>query len=152
MKPLEWSDKLSIDQSVIDDEHHVLIGIVNKFRAKAEHFETAEEMIKILDELVLYTTHHFRNEISLQRAASYPYWEAHENEHHHLFKLLEKLMDEARLARGSYVKTMAEKIGDFLRDWLIDHLVNSDMRMKPYVDKMRVHAKTLKPLKNLKPD
>lgn len=141
MEPIKWRDKLNIDNGVIDEDHHYLVDIINKFREKVGHFESADDAVEILKELKFYTGKHFQREEELQKVARYPYLDAHHNEHIHLIKLLESLMEETGGTSGNYLNTeMGQKIGEFLRDWLIDHLIGSDLRMKPYVDKMTDHA------------
>jgi hemerythrin len=34
----------------------------------------------------------------------------------------------------------------FLHHWLVDHIIKSDLRMKPYAARMAPHAATMKPL------
>lgn len=137
MKPIEWSDKLSVDNGVIDSDHKFLLKIINKFRDEVGHFESAEDAIKTLDLLRSYSQKHFSREENLQRDVEFPYREAHFNAHIQLIKRLDKLIEETRPTSGTYLnETMGEKIGGFLHDWLIDHVVENDLRMKPHVEKM----------------
>lgn len=137
MKPIEWSDKLSVDNGVIDNDHKFLLKIINKFRDEVGNFETAEDAIKTLDLLRSYSQKHFSREEKLQSDVEFPYREAHFNAHIQLIKRLDTLIEETRPTSGTYLnETMGEKIGGFLHDWLIDHVVENDLRMKPHVEKM----------------
>lgn len=137
MKLIEWDERLSIDKGVIDEDHQKLIEIINRFLKKDGKYESAQELVDILDELDAYTIEHFRNEENLQRISGFPDREAHYNEHHRLTRTLEKLREEVRPTGGSYVNVMGEKVGNFLREWLFDHIFKSDMKMKPYAEKLR---------------
>lgn len=37
----------------------------------------------------------------------------------------------------------------FLNSWLIDHIIKSDLRMKPYVAAMKPHEAVIKPLEDM---
>lgn len=141
MKPIEWNEKLSVDNGVIDNDHKFLLKIINKFRDEVGRFETAEDAIKILDLLRSYAQQHFSREEQLQRDADFPYHDAHHNAHIQLIKKLDTLIEETRPTSGKYLnESMGEKIGDFLHDWLINHVIENDLRMKPHVEKMLVMA------------
>lgn len=144
MKPIKWNDKLSVDHGLIDKDHHFLIKIINNFREQVGHFNSSDEAMEILKALKFYSKKHFGREEELQRVAKFPYREAHHNEHMHLIMKLEKLMEETQDASGDYLNTvMGEKIGEFLHDWLIDHVLYSDLRMKPHVEHMKELSKKL---------
>jgi len=38
------------------------------------------------------------------------------------------------------ITDVAVEIGTFLREWLTGHVFESDLPLKPYVDRMREHA------------
>lgn len=138
MKPIEWYDKLTIDNGLIDEDHHILLDIINEFRAEVGHFKSSDDAMATLESLKLYSEQHFRREEELQRAAKFPYREAHHSEHLLLIQKLEIMMQETSAASGEYLNTvMGEKIGQFLKIWLMEHVLDSDLRMKPYVEKMR---------------
>ncbi|MCK5446326.1 MAG: hemerythrin family protein, partial [Rhodospirillaceae bacterium] len=126
MKLIEWDERLSIDKGVIDEDHQKLIEIINRFLKKDGKYESAQELVDILDELDAYTIEHFRNEENLQRISGFPDRDTHYNEHLRLTCTLEKLREEVRPTGGSYVNVMGEKVGNFLREWLFDHIFKSD--------------------------
>ncbi|MEI8397444.1 MAG: hemerythrin domain-containing protein, partial [Rhodospirillaceae bacterium] len=81
-----------------------------------------------------YADVHFRREEELQRAIGFPYHDAHKMAHKDLLK-------DLRLVGGNLLRNYSEKqhgeFSAFLRHWLIDHVQEVDVRMKPYVDDMR---------------
>ncbi len=122
----------------------MLLKIINKFRDRVGHFETPDEAVEILQALKFYSEKHFVREEELQRSVKFPYRDAHHNEHIHLIKKLEKLMEETKAASGEYLNTVVgEKIGLFLHDWLFDHVLDNDLRMKPHVQHMREMSKKM---------
>lgn len=144
MKPIKWNDKLSLNNPTIDTDHRFLLKIVNKFRSRVGQFKTSDEAMEILKALQFYAEKHFGREEELQRVAKYPYREAHHNDHINLIKKLDKLMDETKAASGDYLNNeVTPKIGLFLQDWLIGHVIESDLRMKPHVEKMQETSQTM---------
>jgi hemerythrin len=138
VKPIKWYDKLSVDDGLIDEDHRLLLDIINQFREQVGHFKTSNEALGILESLKLYSEQHFGREEELQRVSEYPYRDAHHSEHIHLIKKLEAVMEETKAASGEYLNTiMGDKIGQFLKGWLIDHVLDNDLRMKPYVEEMK---------------
>lgn len=140
MKQIEWDERLSIDGGVIDSDHRKLIDIINRFIEMNGKFETAQQLVDLINELDAFTVDHFRHEEDLQRLAGFPGREAHHNEHRRLNRTIEKLREEVRPTSGDYVNVMGEKVGNFLREWLFDHVLISDMKMKPFARKMNSAA------------
>lgn len=133
-----------IDGDKIDDDHRHLIEIINQFEYDAEHGSTGESVADALHALRYYTKIHFRREEELQRVSSYPYYDAHKHEHADLMKKLHKVEKEAASSAASLQKQALVDIIQLLRSWLLEHILQSDMRMKPYVEAMQSHAKKLK--------
>ena len=102
------------------------------------------DAMKILESLKLYTEQHFGREEELQRVVKFPYREAHHNEHTNLIKKLDSMMAETKDSSGNYLNTeVGEKIGMLLKGWLFDHVLENDLRMKPYLEEMRELAKKM---------
>ncbi len=140
MSKLTWNDKLSIDCEVIDNDHRLLIDIINVFLERAGNFKTSDEAMEVLEKLDRYAQKQFTREEELQRLAKFPERDKHFNEHVKLRKRLSSLMIETRPTSGSYVNTMGEKISEFLRYWLFEHIMVSDRKMRPYVKSMATFA------------
>ena len=148
MKKIMWHDKLTIDNGVVDNDHRFLLAIVNEFREKVGHFDSSDEAVKILEKLMRYSQNHFAREEGLQMEVNYEYRDVHHASHHKLIKQLEKLIEETQPSSGAYLnETMGAKIGEFLHDWLIEHVLKEDLRMKPYVKEMAAHSHKLDHLK-----
>ncbi len=132
-KIISWDDRLTIDGGAIDDDHKKIIEIINRFLGKVGKFESATEIMVILEELHTKANEHFRREEELQRLIKFPERDVHFTEHNRLSTKLEKLMGEVRPTSGSYVNIMGDKVADFIHEWLFSHILKSDMKMKPFV-------------------
>ena len=69
---IEWTDELSVGIQEIDDQHRLLVSILNKLHTAMYEHQGKEVAEKILNELVDYTKIHFAVEESLMRVLGYP--------------------------------------------------------------------------------
>ena len=146
--PIEWRDEMVVDNGDIDNDHKFLIKTINTI-------ETA--MKKQMDDLVVnqglrllkhYTKVHFQREEELQLHAQYVYRDAHIKEHQELIKKLDDITEQYKVIGISITKKNSILL-EFLKDWLINHIINTDLRMRPFVSKMK--ETKLKPLKKFPP-
>jgi hemerythrin len=168
---IQWRDEMAIDNGLIDRDHQTLIAIINEFCDATPHTEELSKLQNILAKLEHYAERHFEREESLQRAAHYAYIDAHHREHRDLGNQLSAIRDQltklnppvgspqnpgdqetpeaAPASATEPIQTVAQvhaEIVNLLHHWLVDHIIRSDLRMKPYAAKMAEHAGTLQPL------
>jgi hemerythrin len=139
-----WREGLTIDQGPIDQDHHTLIAIINKFETVEPGPAAAAGLADVIRELEQYGSTHFAREERLQRLVGFPFAEAHSHQHRHLMRSLKDARAElARTASGKDLAVFREHMCGFLNDWLIDHIIRTDLTMKPYVKAMAPHAELL---------
>ena len=145
---IQWRKEMAVDESVIDEDHKLLIEIVNSFEAAISRKlapETIDQGLKLLKH---YTVEHFRREEELQRAAQYPFFDAHAREHRDVIKKLDNIVAHRRAAATrADISDVAKEIINLLKDWLVNHIIQSDLRMRPYVAQMKNHRQTMRSLK-----
>lgn len=128
MEPIQWSTWMSVGVEELDDDHRVLVGIVNKL-AIAENRADATVVGEILDELIAYTRHHFAAEEGVMRQAGYPTFPAHKRLHDELTRQVEAYRDEFRARPGAI---SGEDVFGFCADWLGRHILREDTRFGEY--------------------
>ncbi len=129
IKPLvEWNDKLSVGIEEIDEQHKVLVKLVNDLYGAIIKKTDDEVVDDILAELIQYTIVHFAVEESLMRIFDYPQYEEHKK-HHQV--LASQVLDIQRK-----VKTREEVVSmdilNFLRGWLTNHIMIEDKHYTPF--------------------
>lgn len=72
-----WSDELSVGIEEIDEQHKVLVNLINRMHNAIAEKHGSEVVSGILAELVDYTKIHFAVEESLLRILGYPGYEEH---------------------------------------------------------------------------
>ncbi len=121
-KLMQWSEQLSVGIQEIDEQHKVLIDLLNKLHNAILHHHGADTCGQIMDELCEYTKIHFSVEESILRILDYPSYENHK-EHH------EKLLSQVRELRHKMETedhSISFELLHFLKKWLTIHIMEED--------------------------
>lgn len=120
-----WSDELSVGHQGVDADHQHIFDIANRLhRAIAD--EVGESIVgDILYELIVYTQEHFRREESYMLTIRYEGLAAHRHEHNLLLHKVGRLHQDYLAGR----ENLGIDVLDFLRQWLFDHIMHTDMEM-----------------------
>ncbi|MEI7606668.1 MAG: bacteriohemerythrin [Rhodospirillaceae bacterium] len=145
MAKIAWSDNISVDGGIIDADHKHLIMISNRF-LETSNTATQEELCEIIDDLEHYAAAHFRREEELQASIEYLAIKAQKAEHEELMQTLAHIGDRLRQAGPADLASSCKEINGLIRHWLIDHILKSDIGMKPYRSVIAAHAGDLRPL------
>ncbi len=141
LKKIEWENRFAIDGGVIDKGNKTLFGLVNEFNESIPDFETPGQMLSLLASIKKYTQTHFPREEKLQLISDFPFCEEHKKEHEALIEKLNGWIEKTLQANEDNVTDVAGEIGLFLVGWITGHVVESDLPLKPYVDRLRENAK-----------
>jgi len=137
MSLISWDDKFSVGIREFDDAHKRLMDLLNQLWDANEARQGADVMGRILNELVSYTASHFADEEALFRKWDYPvlhrHHEIHENLKNTAIRLQKKFAEE-----GSDV--ISDEVFDFLRDWLVKHILGEDMQYKTFFNSLGIHS------------
>ncbi|HPT50767.1 MAG TPA: bacteriohemerythrin [Accumulibacter sp.] len=132
----QWSEEYELGITEIDDQHKGLVDLLNQLhKAIREHRGTTTSR-RILDQLIDYTRTHFLLEESLMRVTAYPGVDRHRTQHKELISQIEALqrkMDQESVA-------ISFELLHFLRNWLIQHIHESDKRFGAHFHSVRLAA------------
>lgn len=132
---IEWTDRLKVGNQVIDDDHRRLVSIINSFEMALDE-KNLPQCERVLKDLADYAEQHFAREETLQTAVHFPARLGHADRH---VKLREQLADVTKGFKArepGVIKT----ITGFLHDWLIEHVIHEDLKMRPYLEGGRTRA------------
>ncbi len=124
-----WRDTMNVGAATVDNDRRELIAIINEFENGGDP-DLAEATAK---KLYALTQEGFRREEKLQEESRFPGSNRHRNEHALIRDKLEALI------RGGFAgqdRGRAERVAqlrDLMRDWVIGHVLRSDMEMKPHI-------------------
>jgi hemerythrin len=135
MPILSWREEYSAGIRVIDSQHRRLVELLNAIYDASRVGKGRDVLGKTLNELVSYTIIHFGTEEDFMMIHGYPEYPAHKAEHEALAK---KVTDFQREFDSGEVVMSAEVLM-FLRDWLNDHILQTDKKLGPFLTSRGVH-------------
>ena len=127
-KLIEWGPKYLIGIREIDDQHKILVDIINKLYAAFGSNQNKKEIRNNLKELVDYTIYHFGNEEEYFSKFGYKDTPAHLDQHRKFIDRIKKFADEFQEGDS----TVSLDIINFLKDWLLNHILKVDARYVPF--------------------
>jgi hemerythrin len=139
MSLIRWQDCFTIGVSFIDADHQVVVSLLNQLYDAREEGQTREVVGSVLNVLIEYTINHFRREERLMEFADYPDLSAHKEQHNCLagqVRLFQQQYDDGRHAA-------VDELLDFLKNWLVEHIIGEDTRIWPWVDRAQPTAEEL---------
>jgi hemerythrin len=128
MALIEWMDLFSVGNADMDGDHQALLDILNRLYEAWASGQGAQEVGAVFDELTAYTQTHFTREEALLEAAHYDRLQVQKAEHAHLLEQLE-VFRERHLAHED-LGVLTDEIVEFLRSWMINHILDEDMRYR----------------------
>lgn len=129
MAYFQWNDSYNVGFQLIDDQHKILISIINDLYEAQRHGTLQTTIGETLDKLADYTIYHFSCEKELHEQYDYPKASEHLEEHDSFVEKVKDLQQE--LSKGSIVLSL--KTMDFLKDWTITHILGSDKEFGEFV-------------------
>ena len=127
---LQWRDQLSVGNNVIDNDHRYLIDIINRVEQCLLRKNRAELTLELAN-LTKYSLVHFEREEKIALAVGYTQLPNLNESHLSLLNRLKQMQDEFDAMGLAWSPEAAEHFTNFLRSWLIDHVIKEDLLMKP---------------------
>ncbi len=119
-----WTDDLSVGIEEIDEQHKVLVGLINRMHDAIHQRHGSDVVEGILTELAEYTRIHFAVEESLMRILNFPGYEEHHDLHEELIRQIGDL--QKKIATGKHA--IGFELMHFLKVWLSRHIMEEDMQ------------------------
>ena len=127
MSLVKWDKSFSVGVREMDEQHVVLIDLINTFYDRIGKGERKENFSTLLQGLKEYAEMHFIVEEDYMLLFGFDGYQEHKNEHD---KFLEKVEEfEAKLMQGELL--LSYDVLSFLSLWLVDHMKGVD---KKYTD------------------
>jgi hemerythrin-like metal-binding protein len=140
MALIEWQPDLSVGIREFDDDHKKLIALINELWDANESREGGLVIGRILGELADYVIFHFGREETLFARWGFP-GAAH---HGHCHAKLTTTVAELKAKMAGQAMVTAD-VFEFLRDWLIKHILGEDMIYASYFRALGIDSINAKP-------
>jgi hemerythrin-like metal-binding protein len=118
-----WTNELSVDVKMLDNDHKKLAILINDLHGGLMAGRDSKDLERIFDELVACSRLHFANEEHFLTDAGYSGAAAHMQEHEQ--KVLQILTLQARFSSAKESADYLEVL-DLLKYWLFSHIEHSD--------------------------
>jgi hemerythrin-like metal-binding protein len=129
MELVKWTDEYSVGITEIDNQHKGLVIIINELFELMSAGKARTKMNDIFDHLTDYTKKHFYTEELMLIKYAYKGLNEHKEEHK---KFIEKLSGlKSELEKGDI--TISLKTLNFLKDWLLNHILISDKKYSAHI-------------------
>lgn len=126
---LAWSEGLSVGNATIDSEHQKLLQMINDVEnaIRAKDSTNLPQLFKLLE---AYVRLHFSDEEKIARAIGFDFVH-NKMEHQCVQKELRQMREELVANSGTWSESVSEYYSCFLGEWMIQHIIQEDMLMKP---------------------
>lgn len=140
---LVWSEQLSVGNAMIDSEHKKLLSMINdvEHAIRARDGAALLQAFKLLEDGVRI---HFASEEKIARAVNFPFTQ-NKPEHQYVQKEFQHIKDELVDQNGIWSESAAEYYSHFLSEWMIEHILEEDMQMKPVLQNYPYDFKPAEP-------
>jgi len=122
-----WGPRYSIGLKLIDDQHKVLIDLINELYDAFGSNKDKKIIKRVLKELLDYTIYHFGNEEKMFKEFGYKEIGNHEEQHEKFIHKIEQFKND--FEKGSSI--LAFDLIDFLKNWLLNHILKIDVKYVP---------------------
>ena len=126
-----WEPEFEINVKDIDEQHRYMVALINDFYEALKSGKGKEVLGRLLKDLIAYAKDHFACEERLMVESGYPGYAAHKSEHDDLARRVRELDEDYR----NYGKALAVKVGVFLREWLMKHVLASDLEFGRHLNR-----------------
>lgn len=124
MELIKWSDDYSVGITEIDNQHKGLVIVINELFNLMSEGKAKGKLSEIFDHLTDYTKKHFQAEETMLIKYAYHEFDKHKNEHQNFISKLQELkldFDKGKI-------TISVEVLNFLKDWLLNHILISDKK------------------------
>ncbi|MFC1548810.1 bacteriohemerythrin [Candidatus Omnitrophota bacterium] len=140
MEIIAWSERYDVGVEVLNEQHKRLIKMVNSLIENKEDSGNRAALISdIINQMAEYAAKHFKSEEELMNKYNYPGY-AMQQKQHATFRI--KIGDISNKF-ASYGDDIPEedvnKIISYLLEWLMDHILTSDMQYKTFFNEKGVY-------------
>lgn len=126
---LRWSPSLALGLKAIDEQHKILVDLINELHRKMNSNAAETAVGSVLGKLINYTATHFKAEEDLFAQHRYTDMDKHKAIH-------KKLVDQLLVFQKDFKAGKADislELMEFLKDWLINHIKKTDAKYAPFL-------------------
>ena len=125
-----WNSSLSVGVKAMDDQHQIMIEIINHLYNAILSGNSERELRKIIDQMVDYTRFHFSSEETMLNNHKYPEYHKQKLEHSLFNQKVIHFQDQVR--KGNII--LSTEVLTFLKDWWTGHIRGLDQKYSQFLN------------------
>lgn len=129
---IKWSDQLSIDGGLLDEEHKAMIQKTNMFLKMGKTFDSADQARQFLIGLKEHLAIHTAHEEEYLQQIDFPDLQQHSKSHEKLNVEMDALLQVLDRVKFYDLTEINRRTAHFFSHFLVGHFLNEDMKMKAY--------------------
>lgn len=126
----QWREEYNTHIGEMDEHHQELFQTANKLYEEINTGRNKLVLEDTLNFLIRYTEEHFTKEEKLMEDFDFPEYDVHTKHHERLIREVQEL--KAKYTAGEIQMDMS--IVNFLKDWIINHILTEDRKYGPYLN------------------
>lgn len=128
MEIISWRNEFSVGVKEMDAQHKKLIGMINRLIEEQKVLTEPQTIAELLTEMTDYAQVHFRAEEYLLAEYGYEHKALQEKQHQEFIDKTVAFYSAADLGPN----VLSTALLDYLRVWLIGHILKEDMKYKEF--------------------
>lgn len=128
MNVIEWDDAFSVGVVRLDADHRLLMAMINQLCEAWQAGKDGLVLDKLFDALLVYADVHFTREETVLAALGYDRLDEQRKAHAAL--KAEVLAFRDRHLAAAQPEALTAETAQFLRSWLLDHILGEDRKYK----------------------
>mgnify|MGYP000850282179 CR=1 FL=1 len=129
MPLVNWTDKLSLGITEIDNQHKKWIAIINDLNDAMRAGKSKEVLGEVFKRLIDYTEYHFKAEETYFEKFGYPEKTSHKMEHQKMVNEVNGYYNDFKAGK----MTVSINLMQLLSNWLLDHIQKKDKNYAPFL-------------------
>ncbi|MCX7174056.1 MAG: bacteriohemerythrin [Proteobacteria bacterium] len=125
---MKWTQALATGHELIDEQHRGLFHCLEELETATTEQRTLLAVYSIT-RLKHYVREHFETEEAVMKQCKFPKFKEHIAEHENFRTKMAALQGKA------VILDVSAEMVEFLADWLINHVAESDLEYAPYLRK-----------------
>jgi hemerythrin len=126
---IAWTEEMSVGSEMLDEHHRMLINCLNQLGELLENSAALDEINKVLATLEEFVLMHFSAEEQAMRAAGFPGWREHKEQHDAMYDAVYTLKSDVENKRDFD----PVRLHRFLYEWLMQHIMGEDRKYMPFL-------------------
>lgn len=128
MTIIRWNQSLSVEIESIDNQHKILLQILNDFNIMIKEDILHKELKNQFEKLIDYASEHFSKEESYMKQCNYGDYEKHRGIH---IEFIQQMVEfSEKINSGS--KVVIFEIIKYLENWIVEHIKDKDRKYMSY--------------------